>query len=434
MKKNVFAPAPPMGFNTWDCYGAAVNEAQFLAMAEVQRDRLLPYGWEYAVIDIQWYEPCAHSAAYNPFADLCMDGCSRLVPAENRFPSAAGGKGFGPIAEKIHSMGMKFGIHMLRGIPRQAVHLNTPTVTPGVTARMIAHPYSLCPWNTDMYGVDPDAPGAQAYYDSVFEMYAGWGVDFVKVDDIANTEFKPAEPYSARREIEMIRRAIDRTGRKIVLSLSPGPAPLAEAQHLRDHADMWRMSGDFWDRTDALNRMFDLCAAWYPYVGDGCWPDCDMLPLGVLQLNDRDPAYRRRQSRFTKNEQVALMNLWCLFRSPLMMGGELTLLDEFTYSLLTNRDLLAIDQASSGNRPLQINHDLAVFTCLDADRRPVFGVFNRRREAADITVVLPLADTAVLEDIWTKERRAVAGGILTLRLGAFESRVFTAVSEPVEKE
>ena len=419
--KTCAAPTPPMGFNSWDCYGAAINEEQLLGNAAYMRDRLKGCGWEYVVCDIQWYEPTADSCHYHPFADLCMDGYSRLVPAENRFPSAADGQGFAPIAKKIHDMGLRFGIHILRGVPRQAVHRNTPTVTPGVTARMIAQNYSVCPWNTDMYGVDPDAPGAQEYYDSLFRLYADWGVDFVKVDDIANTEFLPANPYSAEREIEMIRAAVDNCGRPMVLSLSPGPAPIEKAPHLKANADMWRMSGDFWDRSDALDNMFRLCERWYPHVGPGSWPDCDMLPLGVLQLNEPDPAYRARKTRFTPNEQRTVMNLWCMFRSPLMFGGEMTLNDDFTLSLITNRELLEIDQHSSGNRPLVSDGEKAVWTCFDKNGDPVYAFFNLLHAPQALSFALP-GNKA--KDLWTGELIDLPGGDLRLTLEARESRVF----------
>ena len=412
-----------MGYNTWDAYGAAVTEAQFLENAEVLREKLLPYGWEYAVCDIQWYEPTADSYAYHPFTELCMDEFSRLIPAPNRFPSAAGGKGFAPLAEKLHAMGLKFGIHIMRGIPRQAVHRNTPTVTPGVTARMIAQPYSVCPWNTDMYGVDASAPGAQEYYDSLFSMYAAWGVDFVKVDDIANTEFRKDAPYSAEKEIELIRRAIDNCGREMVLSLSPGPAPHDHAAHLKANAEMWRMSGDFWDRSAALDETFRLCEAWWPHVGNGCWPDCDMLPLGVLQLTEKDPAYRARRTRFTPNEQKTVMNLWCVFRSPLMMGGALTLLDEETLKLLTNRALLELNQHSAGGRPVVSDNEKAVWTCTDKDGNAVYAFFNLMHETQTLTFDFGEAGLTLL-DLWTGETLAPGTSLLRLPLEPRESRVF----------
>ena len=184
MNKNDFAKYPPMGWNSWDCYGAAVTEKELRQNADYMAEHLKEHGWEYVVCDIQWYEPTADTSHYHNFADLCMDEYGRVIPAPNRFPSAADGKGFGPIAEYVHSKGLKFGIHIMRGIPRQAVHQNTPVKGTSYMARQIAHPASICAWNTDMYGVDATKPGAQEYYDSIIELYASWGVDFIKVDDI----------------------------------------------------------------------------------------------------------------------------------------------------------------------------------------------------------------------------------------------------------
>ena len=101
-----FIKKPPMGWNSWDCYGAGVTEDELLGNAEFMRDRLKQYGYQYVVCDIQWYEPAAKGNVYNNFADLCMDEYSRLIPAVNRFPSSVNGAGFKPIADKIHSMGL----------------------------------------------------------------------------------------------------------------------------------------------------------------------------------------------------------------------------------------------------------------------------------------------------------------------------------------
>lgn len=106
-----------MGWNSWDCYGASVTEQEVRANGIYMAEHLLTYGWEYIVVDIQWYEPHAKSNIYNEHAVLVMDTYGRLQPAENRFPSARGGEGFRPLARYIHSLGLKFGIHILRGIP-----------------------------------------------------------------------------------------------------------------------------------------------------------------------------------------------------------------------------------------------------------------------------------------------------------------------------
>ena len=208
----------PMGWNSWDCYGAAVTEDIVKQNAKFMAENLKQYGWEYIVVDIQWSEPGATTHEYRPFTELCMDEYSRLIPAENRFPSSAGGKGFAPLAEYVHSLGLKFGIHIMRGIPRQAVHQNTKIKGTDRTAREIAKRNSICQWNTDMYGVDPEKEGAKEYYDSLFELYASWGVDFIKCDDICR------ELPHEEAEMVMLSEALHGCVREMILSLSPVPA------------------------------------------------------------------------------------------------------------------------------------------------------------------------------------------------------------------
>lgn len=400
-----FIKKPPMGWNSWDCYGAGVTEDELLGNAEFMRDRLKQYGYQYVICDIQWYEPAAKGNVYNNFADLCMDEYSRLIPAVNRFPSSANGAGFKPIADKIHSMGLKFGIHIMRGIPRQAVHRNTRIYGTTARARDIASQFSLCPWNTDMYGVDTEKRGAEEYYDSLFKLYASWGVDFVKVDDIANTEFSPQNPYSAEKEIEMIRAAIDRSGRDMVLSLSPGPAPLNKAEHLSENANMWRISGDFWDRWDKLLNMFSLCEKWYPYVKDGSFPDCDILPLGKLCIDGSYMGDMGRDSGFTKEEQKTMMTLWAVFRSPLFFGGELRLTDNYTLSLVTNPEVINVNQNSE--KPLLVYNKggIAVWQT-KIENCTAVAVFNLSDEEKHYKLSfsdLGIENVRAVRDLWARK-------------------------------
>ena len=320
----------PMGWNSWDCYGAAVTEDIVRKNAEFMAKNLKQYGWEYVVVDIQWYEPSAENHEYHPFTELCMDEYSRLIPAENRFPSSKGGKGFAPLAEYVHSLGLKFGIHIMRGIPRQAVHRNTPIKGTDRRAREIAKTASICSWNTDMYGVDPDKEGARAYYDSLFELYASWGVDFIKCDDIAR-KFPKEE-----QELVMLSEALHGCGRDMILSLSPGPAPLEKAELLKQVSNMWRITDDFWDFWDQLYDMFQRAEKWCTHAGAGHFPDADMLPIGPIR-QDYD---KKNTTNFTKSEQITMLTLWSIFRSPLMIGGEMTGFDDFTMSLITNEAIL----------------------------------------------------------------------------------------------
>jgi hypothetical protein len=337
-----------MGWNSWDCFGTTITEGQVKEQVDAMARQLRSSGWTYFTVDIQWYEPHSTGHAYKENAQLEMDQFSRLVPAVTKFPSATNGAGFKPLADYVHSKGFKFAIHMMRGIPRQAVRRNTALFGTSARAADIANQHSTCAWNPDMFGVDMTKTGAQEYYDSLFQLYASWGVDLVKVDDIAR-------PYDdgQKAEIEAIRKAIDRTTRPIVLSLSPGDTPIERAEHVMNHANMWRVSDDFWDRWQPLYEMFDRLNRWTKYRAPGAWPDADMLPFGIVEFS--------RPTRFTKDEQILCLTLWCIARSPLILGADMTKLDDFTLGLLTNPEVLAVNQASARNRQLSRKYDLIVW-------------------------------------------------------------------------
>ena len=361
-----WAPTPPMGWNSWDCFATTVTEAQTKAQADFMAAKLKVHGWQYIVVDIQWYEPGAQSHDYRKDAVLVMDDFGRLQPAGNRFPSATNGVGFKPLADYVHSLGLKFGIHLMRGIPRQAVEKNLAIKGTTYHAQDIANCKDICPWNPDMYGVDMSKPGAQDYYNSVFDLIASWGVDYVKVDDFSRPYFEH------QKEIEAVRIAIDRTGRPIVLSCSPGATILEAAAHVQQHANLWRISDDFWDRWFALREQFPRLERWNSNRLPGAWPDADMLPFGTLVMG-------QRQTRFTRDEQITLMTLWSIARSPLMHGGDMTKTDDFTLGLLTNDEVLAINQNSTNNRPL-FNRDELVAWTADTPNSPdkYLAVFNIR--------------------------------------------------------
>ncbi len=390
----------PMGWNSWDCYGAAVNEDIIRQNADFMAKYLKQYGWEYIVVDIQWSAPNAKNHEYDPFTELCMDEYSRLIPAENRFPSAAGGKGFAPLAEYVHSLGLKFGIHIMRGIPRQAVHRNTKIKGTDKTAREIAKTASICAWNTDMYGVDPEKEGARAYYDSIFELYASWGVDFIKCDDIAR------ELPHEEGELVMLSEALHSCGREMILSLSPGPALLEKAELYKQVSNMWRITDDFWDKWELLYAMFERAEKWCTHSGAGHWPDADMLPIGPI-LQDYDKSSR---TKFTENEQITMLTLWSIFRSPLMIGGEMTGFDEFTMSLLTNEGILKMHKNARHShqvwRRVINGNEYILWTAADSRGGGYFAVFNTGE--SDSSVIIDLADLEAGErlsctELWSGE-------------------------------
>ncbi|MGO9110679.1 MAG: hypothetical protein ACLP9L_15775 [Thermoguttaceae bacterium] len=333
-----WAPTPPMGWNSWDAFGSSVKEEQVLANADYMDRYLKPHGWNLITIDIQWYEPTAQRDQYRRGAALEMDANGRLLPAPNRFPMTKDIHSFKPMADYLHAKNLKFGLHLMRGIPRQAVDRDNVTILDkNYKAADIVNKQNSCRWNQDMYGVDMTKPGAQEYYDSVYKLFAEWGLDFVKVDDFARQ----------RPEIEAIRKAIDKCGRPIVLSVSMGSLA-TEGPHISANANMWRVSFDFWDNWQSLYAQFNNLNSHQPYQGVGHWPDADMLPFGRVKTWEVPAHY----SKFTHDEQYTVMTLWSIARSPLINGSNMPDNDAFTMALMTNDEVIAVDQKSTNNKQL----------------------------------------------------------------------------------
>ena len=392
-----WAATPPMGWNSWDCYGPTVTEAEVKANADYMARYLKPYGWEYVVVDIRWFVENDKAGGYNQTDPIyVMDEYGRYQPAVNRFPSAEGGAGFKPLADYVHSLGLKFGIHIMRGISKKAVAEQLPILgADSITADMICSDSLLCQWLRDNYTVDMSKPGAQAYYNSLFNLYASWGVDFVKIDDMSR-------PYHTA-EIEAVRQAIDSCGRPIVLSLSPGETPIANAKHVREHANMWRMVDDVWDVWTDVTHLMDVAENWYRYISPGTWPDCDMIPLGRISI--RGERGEPRQTRLTPDEQYSLMTLFTILRSPLMFGGDLPSLDEFTLSLLTNDEVLRMHRESTHpRRLLHTKGRLVISSRNEATDEVYIAMFNisdtdEQTMAVDLNAI-GLEGTIHITDLW----------------------------------
>ena len=390
-----------MGWNSWDSYGLTVTQDEFEATAGYMSANLRKYGWQYAVVDEGWYlqNPEAKPAAFL----YTMDAYGRFTPAVNRFPSAGANAGFAKLAEWVHAHNLRFGIHVIRGIPREAVQKNLPIAGSKFRAAQAADKNDTCAWNSDNYGVADNAAG-RAYYASTAALYASWGVDFVKIDCISS-------PYKAA-EIRMFSDALRATTRPIVLSLSPGPTPIDEIADLRKYAQMWRISGDVWDHwqqwpkqdwSQGLLGQFTLIAKWAPLVEAGHWPDADMLPLNYL--GPRPGEGKARESAFTADESQTLMTLWCIFRSPLFMGGNLMKLNEGTRTLLTNAEVIEMDQHSSGGRQL-MNEGQKIVWAAHRDKPGVayialFNVADTMQTVAYPLQALGLSRTEfAIRDLW----------------------------------
>lgn len=384
---------PPMGWNSWDSYGTTVTETEVLANAEFMARHLKEAGWDTLVIDIDWYDPTARAHGYNADAPLVLDEYGRQLPDPQRFPSSADGRGFAPLAEKIHAMGLKLGVHMMRGIPRLAVESDLPVKGTEYTARDIVDFDHVCKWNPDNYGLNHKHPGAQAWYDAQLELFASWGLDFLKVDDM-QTPFHSEEIAAYHRAIEKAEAAY---GRAIDLSLSPGGwVSTGYTEFLRDNAQMWRISDDLWDRWEDIYQQFARLARWAPFQTTGHWADADMLPFGHIGL--RAERGDDRQSRLSLDERKTLLALWCMGRSPLMVGGDLPTSDDATIRLLSNPVLREVTAGSTGNR--------------ETVRERIFADWNDERSYRGELVV------------WTAEAADWADGTVSAHAGGRYAALF----------
>jgi alpha-galactosidase len=370
------APTPPMGWNSWDSYGLTINESQFRANMVVMAAQLKEFGWQYVVVDEGWYLQNPEIATMPEKLRYTANARGQYEPALNRFPSAHDGAGFKPLSDAAHENGLKFGIHIIRGIPKQTVLANLRIGTTRYRAVLAADTTDKCPWNPDNFGVKANAAG-QAWYDGLMKQYASWGVDYIKVDCIASHPYKAAE-------IAMIHKAIGRSGRAMVLSLSPGPTALENAEEIGKYAQLWRISDDVWDYwrrepgktwPQSVRRQFSLIASWAKYAKPGNWPDADMLPIG--QLRPTPGEGKPRASRLTLDEQRSMITLWAMARSPLFIGGNLTQMDEPLKSLLTDPGVIEVDQNSVNGHQFSREGDTVVWVAKapTGDKR-YLAVFN----------------------------------------------------------
>jgi hypothetical protein len=270
-----------------------------------------------------------------------------------------------------------------------------------------------CPWDPTSWGVK-DNPAGQAWYDSLMKQYADWGVDLIKVDCIGDHPYKLTE-------IKQIRRAIDKTGRPIVLSLSPGPMNLIYASEVGDFANMWRISDDEWDVwatakgwPQGIKDQFPRLASWAQYAKAGNWPDADMLAIGHLGPH---PGWGEpRNTHFTSDEQRTLLTLWSIARSPLIVGANLTQLDPATLKLLTNKDVLALDQQGTNQHQALKEGDLIAWRSTLPDGHEALALFNLGDKPLTVQRTLASIDPALGNQQW-KAQDAWTGqylpGILT---------------------
>ncbi|HZK96987.1 MAG TPA: glycoside hydrolase family 27 protein [Prolixibacteraceae bacterium] len=374
-------PKPPLGWNSWTNYGWKITEKQILETADAMVARLKQFGYEYIVLDAGWHEGVKKPQdTVDQYGQLC---------SKTKFPH-----GIPWLAGQVHARGLKFGIHLMRGVSRDGYKNNIPVFGTPFLVRDVADTTSLCGWSNDNYGINMSKPGAQEYYDSYIGQIVSWGVDFIKIDDI--TEHP--------EEVLAVKKAIIKTGKRVVLSLSPGDNSMTDLAGAYNEADMVRVTPDIWDNQKGIDQCFTSWRRWSEVTGRKFWADMDMIPFGHLGLSDPNPNYlepvkgegfetgRERMSAFSKDQKYTFISLRALSASPLMMGGTLNSSDDFSFELITNKDMLACDQNGVIGKLVYEKDSVEIWKTPKSDNpnEGWLGVFNRGKKARQLK--LSLAD------------------------------------------
>jgi len=392
-----FAPKPPLGWNSFDSYRSNLTADQAFTMIDVMAKEYLPFGYDYFVMDAGWYvtmNPAKHKGKGLASFGMC-------VVNPERFP-----KGIKVLTNYAHKKGLKFGVWMMRGISKEAVKQNLPIPGTKYFSRDIADTTNICVWSGMNYGVDMTKPGAQEYYNVIIDSLASWGIDFIKVDDVVPNPM----------EIIAIANAIENGNHKMIFSLSPGDVHHQAHMQYYKRANMLRITRDIWDNPLSLEKGFFAWEKFQGISGPGFWPDMDMIPFGRLDVVNKDA----RKSEFNEAQMKTFITQRAMAASPLIIGGDLLTMDDFSKSLLTNREMLACNQ--NGVMGVNVyragNVDVWLTPHSSDPRTGWIGIFNRTKTDRKVTLtkqdlgfvafeesynLMPARQDFQLKDVWSDE-------------------------------
>ena len=370
------ATSPPRGWNSYDAFTWRVTEAEFLANCQYVADHLLQHGFEYCVVDYLWFmdlnatavdgSPWTPGEAVAP-GSLHVDAHGRPLPAPDRWPSAAGGAGFAPVAAKVKAMGLKFGVHVMRGVLSAAVAQHSPVLGTPATADQIAMASlspskdgpGRCPWYPGAISVDVTKAAGRAFYDSQYALFKSWGVRFVKNDCVFGN-YVPLEIKAQSASIAKATSQAGGGGDSIVYSLSPGVSDAAKAKEIGPFVNMYRLTGDVWDSFSEGAALQDIefvtSTGLSGHSGLGApgsrsFPDMDMLPFGYI-CSQNAAQCPDHISRMPRRTQQTVLAVWAMAGSPIFFDGDCRKMDPQTLALLTMDEVLAVNSAATNRTQL----------------------------------------------------------------------------------
>jgi len=398
---------PVLGWSSWSFIRKlpTANKMKAQALA-LHNSGLQKLGYQYVNLDDFWYQ-CPGPQGPN------VDAYGRWITDPSIFPPQGNTDGIKVVADYMHSLGMKFGIYVTPGISKQAVKQNTKIKGTSYTAAQIAEP-SVRENNYNCKGmvrIDYSRPGAQEYTNSWLEMLAEWGIDYIKIDGMTDSNAADVKAWSD---------AIRHSGRQMVLDVTQGNYTVALASTLMKYANQWEFAPDIecyrcemgdssypltsW--ADISNR-FDYVAKWQPYAGPGGFNDYDSLEIGNGDNDGLTPIERQTQ-----------LSLWALGASPLILGIDLTHLDETdVQKYLRNSEVLAVNQDAIAAKRVLNNGSQQAFAKTEPNSDVIVGLFNTGAKSEEISVPASAVGLAEnkngysLHDLWTGETNKTGSSI-----------------------
>ncbi|MGQ5261061.1 alpha-galactosidase D [Micromonospora sp. ZYX-F-536] len=420
------AERPFMGWTSWTMQSSKypglnpdgdysyLTEANVLKQADALAAKLKPYGYEYVNIDAGWWRDNAWAPTFDQYA--------RQTPDPVRFP-----RGMKPVADHIHAKGLKAGIYLPVGLEKEAYANGAAPIwnAPGCTTADIVYPdlRTTNGWDS-AYKLNFDNPCAQRYIDSQAQMFADWGYDFLKLDGVGPGSFKSGDNYNNVADVAAWQKAIATAGRPIHLELS-WSLDINHAADWKRYSNGWRIDTDVecycntlvsWE--NSVDDRFDDAPAWSRKAGPGGWNDLDSLNVGNGEMDG-----------LTRAERQSYATLWAISKSPLYTGDDLTRLDDYGLSLLTNREVIAIDQnGAAPARPVTPVGDQQVWGSKNPDGSYTVALFNLGDAPASVTAhwaSFGFTGTASVRDVWNSRNLGTQRDRITSTLPAHGSRLFT---------
>ncbi|HET6480658.1 MAG TPA: CBM35 domain-containing protein [Actinoplanes sp.] len=399
----------PKGRFSW------LNEKNVLAQAGALAGKLKKYGYQYVNLDAGWWMTYGWKPRY--------DGNARQIADPERFPH-----GMAALADRIHAQGLRAGLYLPVGLEKPAYGDGTIPIAgaPGCTTADIvfADRRTTNGWDSS-YQLDFGNPCAARYVASQAALIASWGIDFLKLDGVGPGSGKGGGQYDNTADVKAWRTAIDATGRPIHLDL----AWSLDAGRIGDWqaaADSWRIDTDVecycrtlttWD--NSVNDRFADAPAWTPFAGAQGYNNLDSLPIG-----------NGRRSGLTDDERRSAATLWAISASPLVVGDDLTTLDKLGTSLLTNREVIAVDQQGVPARPLSPAGDRQVWGMRNTDGSYTVALFNLGDRPADVAAhwsSLGFTGAATLRDLWAQRDKGTVRDSISVRVPAHGASLFRVV-------